>query len=404
MTEFVCKVGDTTGRVFQQMETAQSEAEARQKLADRGFFVFSVRMHFDLLSQFSGAARERKIRPADFLIFNQQFSTLIKAGLPILKALELLAERAAAPRLRPILQDVRQRVRDGALLSEALAAQGSFPAVYVTAISAGERSGNLTGVIDQYISYLRVSTGFRTALLTALIYPAILVVTVILVLSYLVTYAMPQFAKLYQDLGVPLPAMTQLMLNMAVPLRNYFVVFAGVAVLIAAAIFLWTRTLEGALAIDRLKPKVPIVGDIWLKGEIAQFLRTLATLLAGGTPLVSGLQTSSAAIGSRLIATSVARASERVREGKSLSESLSETRLIPPLALEMIEVGEASGALSAMLTSVAEFYEEEVSTRLQRTLIWVTPAILVVMAVVVGFILISLYLPLFSLQIGSPGG
>ena len=404
MTEFVCKVGDTTGRVFQQLETAQSEAEARQKLADRGFFVFSVRMHFDLLSQFSGAARERKIRPADFLIFNQQFSTLIKAGLPILKALELLAERAAAPRLRPTLQDVRQRVRDGALLSEALAAQGSFPAVYVTAISAGERSGNLTGVIDQYISYLRVSTGFRTALLTALIYPAILVVTVILVLSYLVTYAMPQFAKLYQDLGVPLPAMTQLMLNIAVPLRNYFVVFAGIAVLIAAAIFLWTRTLEGALAIDRLKPKVPIVGDIWLKGEIAQFLRTLATLLAGGTPLVSGLQTSSAAIGSRLIATSVARASERVREGKSLSESLSETRLIPPLALEMIEVGEASGALSAMLTSVAEFYEEEVSTRLQRTLIWVTPAILVVMAVVVGFILISLYLPLFSLQIGSPGG
>lgn len=404
MTEFVCKVGDTTGRVFQQMETAQSEAEARQKLAERGFFVFSVRMHFDLLSQFSGAARERKIRPADFLIFNQQFSTLIKAGLPILKALELLAERAAAPRLRPTLQDVRQRVRDGALLSEALAAQGSFPAVYVTAISAGERSGNLTGVIDQYISYLRVSTGFRTALLTALIYPAILVVTVILVLSYLVTYAMPQFAKLYQDLGVPLPAMTQLMLNMAVPLRNYFVVFAGIAVLIAAAIFLWTRTLEGALAIDRVKPKVPIVGDIWLKGEIAQFLRTLATLLAGGTPLVSGLQTSSAAIGSRLIATSVARASERVREGKSLSESLAETRLIPPLALEMIEVGEASGALSAMLTSVAEFYEEEVSTRLQRTLIWVTPAILVVMAVVVGFILISLYLPLFSLQIGSPGG
>ncbi len=404
MTEFVCKVGDTTGRVFQQVETAQSEAEARQKLAERGFFVFSVRMHFDLLSQFSGAARERKIRPADFLIFNQQFSTLIKAGLPILKALELLAERAAAPRLRPVLQDVRQRVRDGALLSEALAAQGSFPPVYITAISAGERSGNLTGVIDQYISYLRVSTGFRSALLTALIYPAILVATVILVLSYLVTYAMPQFAKLYQDLGVPLPAMTQLMLNMAVPLRNYFFVFAGVAVFLVAAVFLWTRTLDGALAIDRLKPKIPVVGDIWLKGEIAQFLRTLSTLLAGGTPLVSALQTSSAAIGSRLIATSVARASERVREGKSLSESLAETRLIPPLALEMIEVGEASGALSAMLTSVAEFYEEEVSTRLQRTLIWVTPAILVIMAVVVGFILISLYLPLFSLQIGNTGG
>jgi type IV pilus assembly protein PilC len=361
-------------------------------------------MHFDLLSQFSGARRQQKIRPADFLIFNQQFSTLIKAGLPILKALDLLAERAAAPRLRPVLGDVRQRVRDGALLSEALTAQGSFPAVYVTVIAAGERSGNLTGVIDQYISYLRVSTGFRRALATALIYPAILVVTVILVLSYLLTYAMPQFAKLYQDLGVPLPRITQLMLSMAVPLRNYFFVFAALSIFVAAGIFLWTRSLAGALAIDRLKPKVPIVGDIWLKGEIAQFLRTLATLLAGGTPLVSGLKTSSAAIGSRLIATSVSQAAEKVREGKTLSESLAETRLIPPLALEMIEVGEASGALSAMLTSVAEFYEEEVSTRLQRTLIWVTPAILVVMAVVVGFILISLYMPLFSMQIGSTGG
>jgi len=363
-----------------------------------------VRTQFDLLTRFSGSKSDSRIRPADFLIFNQQFSTLIKAGLPILKALDLLAERAAAPRLRPILRDVRQRVRDGALLSEALAAQGSFPPVYVTAITAGERSGNLTGVIDQYISYLRVSTGFRRALATALIYPTILVIAVIVIVTYLVTYAMPQFAKLYQDLGVPLPDATRILLNLSVPFRNYFFVFAGAFVFGFGSLYLWTRTLQGALAIDRLKPKIPVLGDIWLKGEIAQFVRTLATLLAGGTPLVSGLQTSSAAIGSRLIATSVAEASERVREGKTLSESLAETQLIPPLALEMIEVGEASGALPAMLTSVAEFYEEEVATRLQRTLVWVTPAILVVMAVVIGFILISLYLPLFSLQIGSTGG
>jgi type IV pilus assembly protein PilC len=404
MTEFVCKVGDASGRTFQQMETAQSEGEARQKLVDRGLFVFSVRMQFDLLTKFSVSKSDRNIRPADFLIFNQQFSTLVKAGLPILKALDLLAERAAAPRLRPILRDVRQRVRDGALLSEALAAQGSFPPVYVTAITAGERSGNLTGVIDQYIAYLRVSTGFRRALATALIYPAILVVAVMVIVTYLVTYAMPQFAKLYQDLGVPLPDATRILLEISVPLRSYFFVFAGIIVGGVVALYLWTRTLPGALAIDRLKPKVPVLGDIWLKGEIAQFVRTLSTLLGGGTPLVSALQTSSAAIGSRLIATSIERASDRVREGKTLSESLAETRLVPPLALEMIEVGEASGALPAMLTSVAEFYEEEVSTRLQRTLVWVTPAILVVMAVVIGFILISLYLPLFSLQIGSNGG
>lgn len=404
MAEFVCKVGDATGRIFQQVETAQSQEEVRQKLSDRGLLVYNVRDHFGLISQLGRSRTDHSIRPADFLIFNQQFNTLIRAGLPILKALDLLAERAAAPRLRPILRDVRQRVRDGALLSEALVAQGSFPPVYVTAISAGERSGNLTGVLEQYISYLRVTTGFRRQLVTALIYPAILVFAVIIVLSYLVTFAMPRFAALYKDLGVPLPRITQIVLDIALPLRDYFVVFAIAVALGIVAIFFWTRTDRGALVIDRFKPRIPVLGDVWLKSQVAQFVRTLSTLLAGGTPLVAGLQTSAQAIGSKLISTSVRQASERVKEGESLHASLAETRLIPDLALEMIEVGEASGALSAMLTSVADFYEEEVNTRLQRTLVWISPAILVVMALVIGLILIALYLPMFSLQIGSAGG
>lgn len=403
MAEFVCKVGDPAGRVFQQVESAQSEAEARQKLAERGFYVFSVRTHFNVLTNLTRPQSSRTIHAGDFLIFNQQFNTLIKAGLPILRALDLLTERAAAPRIRPILADVRQRVREGALLSEALQAQGGFPAVYVTAVTAGERAGNLPAVLEQYISYMRVTAGFRSRLMTALIYPAILLSAVVLIMSYLITYAMPQFAKLYQDLDVELPAITKFMLAISTPLRNYVLVFLAIAIGAGAAIVLWTRTEQGALAIDRLKPKFPVLGDIWLKAQIAQFVRTLGTLLSGGTPLVSALETASHAIGSKLVAMSVMKAAGRVREGMSLHEALGETRLIPELALEMIEVGEASGALAAMLTSVAEFYEEEVNTRLQRTLIWVQPAILIVMAVVVGFILVSLYLPLFSLQVGTAG-
>jgi type IV pilus assembly protein PilC len=403
MAEFVCKVGDTAGRVFQHVETAQSENEVRQKLSERGLYVFSVRSHFDLLAAFSQAHRARTIRPNDFLIFNQQFNTLVKAGLPILRALDLLTERAAAPRLRPILSEVRQSVREGSLLSEALTAQGSFPPVYVTAISAGERSGSLSGVLDQYIAYLRVSTGFRSRLVTTLIYPAVLVATAFLVVTYVVTYAMPQFADLYHQLNVPLPAPTQILLALALPLRNYFLVVVALLLVMAMAIFVWTRSDRGALAIDRLKPRIPIFGDIWIKAQIAQFVRTLSTLLGGGTPLVPALHTSAAAIGSRLVATSVEQAADRVKEGQSLHLSLTETRLIPDLALEMIEVGEASGALPAMLTSVAEFYEEEVGTRLQRTLSWIPIVILAVMAVVIGFILISLYLPMFSLQVGSGG-
>jgi type IV pilus assembly protein PilC len=403
MSEFVCKVGDTSGRIFQQVETAQSEEEARQRLAERGLYVFSTRAHLGILRQLGRARADRAIRPQDFLIFNQQFNTLVKAGLPILKALDLLAERAAAPRLRPILLDVRQRVRDGALLSEALAAQGSFPPVYVTAITAGERSGNLTGVLEQYISYLRVSTGFRRSLATALIYPSILACAVIIIMSYLVTFAMPRFATLYKDLGVPLPGITEFVLDISLPLRNYFFVLVAVVIVAGVSIFMWTRSGNGALVIDKMKPRVPILGDIWLKSQIAQFVRTLSTLLAGGAPLVSALQTSASAIGSKLISASVGLAAGRVKEGESLHSSLAQTRLIPPLALEMIEVGEASGALAPMLTSVAEFYEEEVSTRLQRTLLWISPAILVMMAAVIGFILISLYLPMFSLQVGSGG-
>ena len=404
MAQYVCKVGDATGRISQQLETAQSEGEVRQRLADRGLLILSVKNDLNIAGIFSGrSSRQKKIKIGDFLIFNQQFNTLIKAGLPILKSLDLLAERAAAPALRPILDDVRQRVRNGALLSEALTAQGSFPPVYVTAVAAGERSGSLPTVIDQYIAYLRVSTSFRKGLTTALIYPSILVVAVIIILTYLITYAMPNFAKLYQDLGIQLPPITQFMLDIATPLRAYFPFFVAGVVVLFGGVFLFTRSERGALSIDRLKPKVPVLGDIWLKAQIAQFVRTLATLLGGGTPLVAGLETSAQAIGSRLIATSVQKSAARVREGKTLHESLAETHLIPSLALEMIEVGEASGALAAMLTSVAEFYEEEVATRLQRTLIWISPAILVVMAVVIGFILISLYLPLFSLQVGSGG-
>ncbi len=401
MADFVCKVGDAAGRVFEQRESAQSQEEAKQKLVDRGLYVYSVRSHLNLESLLGRASGQHSIRANDFLIFNQQFNTLIKAGLPIMKSLDLLAERAAAKRLRPILADVRKSVREGALLSEALAEQGSFPPVYVTVITAGERSGNLSGVLDQYIAYLRVSSGFRSRLLTALIYPAVLVVAAVLVLTFVVTSAIPKFASLYHDLDVPLPTPTRVLLALAMPLRQYFLIFLVVAAAAAAFALLWSRSERGGIALERLRPHIPLAGEVWVKTQVSQLVRTLATLLSGGTPLVPALATSAAAINSKLFASAVTQASERVKEGKSLHESLAQTELMPDLALEMIEVGEASGALSAMLTSVAEFYEEEVGNSLQRILSWIPIAVLLVMGVVVGFILVALYLPMFSLQVGG---
>ncbi len=404
MGEFVCKVADPAGHVFEQVETAQSEEEARNKLTDRGLFIYGVRRRRALSLEGVFQRRDRAVRGNDFLIFNQQFNTLIKAGLPILKALDLLADRTAAPRLRPVLSDVRQQVRDGALLSEAIEAQGIFPPVYTSTVLAGEKSGNLPGVLDQYIVYQKTSSGLRKKLTGVLVYPIILVVVATGILSYLVTYVIPRFAMLYKDMNVPLPGPTQFLIELVTGFRGYVLGTLIAIVVMALTAFFYSRTEKGAVAKDRLKLKMPVAGDIWVKFQVAQFARTLSTLLTGGTPLVPALETAGGALRSRLVAGALGRAAQRVREGQSLSLSLAETKLVPNLAIDMIQVGEESGALAAMLASVAEFFEEEVNARLTTLISIVEPSILVLMGCVIAFILIALYLPLFSFSVGNLGG
>jgi len=404
MAEFVCKVADASGRISSQVEVAQNVGEARQKLSDRGLYVYSVRARVGLLGRSLGRRQDRAVKSGDFLIFNQQFNTLVKAGLPILKALDLLAERAASPRLRPALMDVRNRVREGASLSEALEQQGGFPKVYVTAVLAGEKSGNLTGVLDYYIGYQKVSTGIKKKLIATLVYPVILISLASLIVTYLVTYVVPQFAKLYSDMQIQLPAVTRLLVTLTVTYRPYVL---GAAVLFfvgVISVVLWSRSERGGVVMDRVKLKLPIVGDTWIKFQVAQFCRTLSTLLAGGTPLVGALSTAADSVRSRLISGGIKQASELVREGQSLHKALASTGLMPGMGLEMIEVGEASGALSPMLGSIAEFYEEETNLRLATLIAVVEPAILVFMAIVIAFILISLYLPIFSFSAGGGPG
>lgn len=404
MADFLCKVADASGRVYSQVEAAQTLDEARQNLVDRGLFVYSVRPQGGFVGAMLQRNRKRAVGGTDFLVFNQQFNTLIRAGLPILKSLDLLSDRVAAPRLRPLLAEVRQRVRDGALLSEALEAQGSFPKIYTTSVLAGEKSGNLSGVLDYYISYQRVTTGLHKKLLTALIYPTILIFAAVSIVTYIVTYVIPQFARLYADMDIKLPLITRILVTITVNYRPF--ILLGVALFAATVIgtYLWSRTEPGGLALDRIKLKLPILGETWIKFQVAQFVRTLATLLTGGTPLVQALETSADSITSRLVGDSVRNATQLVKEGQSLHAAMMATGIMPELALEMIEVGEASGSLPAMLTSVAEFYEEEVNLRLTTLIAFVEPAILVFMAAVVLFILLALYLPIFSFSLGTNPG
>ncbi|PYU00444.1 MAG: type II secretion system F family protein [Acidobacteria bacterium] len=401
MGEFVCRVANADGRVFSHVEPANTLEEARQKLADRGLFVYSVESRGGRLGSLVRHKTGRQIGGSDFLILNQQFNTLIKAGLPILRALDLLATRASSPKLRPVISQIRDQVREGKSLSEAVDEAGVFSKVYSTAILAGEKSGNLPGVLDYYIGYQRVSTGVKKKIIATLVYPTLLITVAIVIVTYLVTEVIPKFALLYRDLNVELPAPTRVLIALTVDYRYFFLAFVALMALMAAGVFLWSRTEEGGTAFDRFKFRLPLVGNTLLKFQVAQFSRTLATLLTGGTPLVAGLQTATEAITSKLLQSTVAKATQMVREGESLHSALSSQGVMPKLAVDMIEVGESSGAISPMLNSVAEFYEDEVNLRLSAMVAVIEPALLIVMGLFVAFILISLYLPIFSFSING---
>ena len=399
MSEFVCRVADADGRVFSHVEAANTLDEARQKLAERGLFVYSVAARGGRVGSLLRRRTGRQIGGSDFLILNQQFNTLIKAGLPILRALDLLATRASSARLRPVVEQIRDHVREGKSLSEAVDEAGVFSKVYSTAILAGEKSGNLPGVLDYYIAYQRVSTGVKKKIAATLVYPVLLITVAIIIVTYLVTGVVPRFALLYRDMNVELPTPTRVLIAVTVDYRFLFLGFVALLALIAMGVFLWSRTDEGGTALDRFKFRLPLVGDTLLKFQVAQFSRTLSTLLTGGTPLVAGLQTATEAITSKLLQSTVAEATQMVREGESLHAALASKGVMPKMAVDMIEVGESSGAISPMLNSVAEFYEEEVNLRLGAMVAIIEPVLLIIMGMFVAFILISLYLPIFSFSV-----
>lgn len=400
MAEYTIKMADERGQVREQIENGASEAEIRDRFAQQGYFVYSIKSK-GLLSGEVGLPRRRKIKQEQFVIFNQQFVTLIHAGLPIIQALELLIKRQRNLFFRSVLQNVRDRVRGGELLSHAFEAQAVFPKVYTTTLLAGEKSGNLEEVLGRYIAFQRLSVSFRKKLISSLVYPTLLVGVLIVMMVFLITFVVPQFANLYHTLGAELPPMTSFMLSVGVNARQYSLY--ALAVLAVAGFFLWRwmKSPSGSTQMDRIKLGIPMLGDVWLKYQVAVFSRMLSTLLSGGLSLVPSLETAAESMQSRLISQGINTTTRGVREGQGLARSMEETKVFPEMSVEMIEVGESTGALPAMLNSIAEFYEEDVTNALATAMSLIEPVILIVMGVVVAFVLISLYLPIFSLGAGA---
>ena len=401
MAEFIIRLSDERGHVTEQVESAESEVEARDRLLQQGHLVVGVKPRGVVLSGKIALPKRGKIKLGRFVQFNQQLVTLLRAGLPILSGLDLLARQQKEEYFRGLLHNVRERVKSGEPLSEAFEHQAAIPKIYTTILLAGEKSGNLEEVLNRYLHFQRMALSFRKKLKASLIYPTLLVSMVVIMLLFLVTFVVPRFADLYSQLGAELPSITRFMLMFGVNAQRYSLVAFVVAVLLAAGLWRWAHSESGALRIDRVRLALPIVGTIWLKYQLSMFTRMMATLLSGGLPLVPALQTASASIQSRELALAVAEAAKRVREGAPLARSLNESGRFPNLSVEMIEVGESTGALSQMLTSVAEFYEEDVEAALAAAMSLIEPAILIVMAVVVGVVLVSLYLPIFKLGSGG---
>ena len=392
MAEFVIRLADERGRVQEQTHSAATAEELRQRFAHGGYHVFSVKAKGSF-----GLGRKKKTKLEPFLIFNQQFLTLVRAGLPIHGSLEMLAKNQKNPNFAAQLMNVTDRVKTGESLSTAFEAQGGFPIMYTTTLLAGERSGNLQEVLERFVSFQRISLTFRKKLVASLIYPTVLIAIVIALFIFLITFVVPSFATLYDQMGSHLPAITTDLLAFGVWAQHRGPYAAVVIAAMAYGLYRYAQTPKGRDWVDAIRIGMPVFGKIWIKYQVALFGRTLSTLLTGGLPLVPSLETAARSISSQRIAKAVFSSVVLVREGKSLANSLISTKVFPGVATEMISVGEQTGALPQMLNSVSEFFEEDVETALTASMALIEPAILLVMGVFVVVILIALYLPIFSL-------
>ena len=397
MTEFRVKVGWPDGSVAEQSVMALDGGAARLEIERRGGHVFEVkRKGFSLAAS---RAKRGRVKMGEFLIFNQELIALLKAGLPVVRSFEILLERQKNPTLRRVLGDVRERVNSGMSISEAFAEEGDlFPRLYWTSLKAGEKSGEIEAVLRRYLKYQKTVMALTRKVVSTMVYPAILIVLSVGLITILMTYVIPRFTEFFTDFNADLPLLTVVVLGTATFLRTHILILAAS---IGGAAYLgsrWMKTTRGREWFDRAILSLPIVGGIFRRFAITQFTRSLGTLLGGGTPLVPALENAADAVGNRSVSRRVRDVVPKVREGRELWKTLEGTGIFTDLTIEMIKVGESSGALEEMLSSVSEFYDEEIDLLLARVISFVEPVILVLMGGVIVTILLSVYLPMFRLM------
>jgi type IV pilus assembly protein PilC len=408
MAEFICRLGTPAGEVVTRTVEATGVNEARSRLEREGFRVFAVTppkiAGITGFTKRGGRGWQPRVKANDFLLFNQQLSALVRAGIPILQAISMLRKRSPSSTLRAVLEDVEEKIRGGAALSAAFAAQGSiFPRIYTASILAGERSGALDEVLVRYVTYMRRNVQLRRKIRGALAYPTFLLLASSGMVAFLVIYVVPRMSELFSNFGgTSLPTITQMVVGLSSWITGNIIWLAPLVIVIAAGLIFWSRTPAGRLSIDALLLKVPLGGRLLQQLAVAQATRSLSTLLAGGITLVESWEISAESITNRDLRRRSEGILPMIREGRSFTESLEAAGWVPPLALDMIGVGERSGSLREMLDEVAVFYDAESEVRLEQLTTTLEPAILVVMGGVVITILLAIYLPIIQSISNAP--
>jgi type IV pilus assembly protein PilC len=397
--QFVCRLGLPDGRVIEDVRQAQDESSLRQELERQGIHVFEARPKgLPRRLAVPGAEGSKGTVPIGrFLVFNQEIASLLKAGLPLLQALDLMLERMEKGLFRNILTDVRDRVRTGEELSEAFARHAqAFPRLYPASLKAGEKSGELEKVLRRFVRYLKLVTDARKRVVSALVYPAVLVSLSIGMLFVLSVAVVPKFKEFFASLGVELPILTKVVLGFSLFLVDNIVLVLGAVALAVTAFLRWRRTDTGRLTLDHWKLRVPLLGSVLHGFAVSEFCRALATLLSGGIPLLTSVEISSEAVSNAYVRAKLQPTLQNIREGSSFHAALEQSGVVMPLVVDMVKVGEATGALDEMLTSVSDFLDDEIETRMQRILSLIEPLMLIFLGAVIAVILVSIYVPLFS--------
>lgn len=392
--EFVCRVGTPGGEVMEQTFSAPDEAALRAELEQQGYYLFQVRRGMGIRDL---RLRRRRIATGRLLVFGQELAALLKAGLPLLGALDIMLERHTDPLFRRSLTAVRDRVRSGSSLSDAFKAEGDlYPPVLAATLVAGERSGSLETVLRRFVKYLRLNQALKKKALSASIYPIVLLLMMSGLVAVLLVWVIPSFQQFFEGLEVELPLVTRILIATGTWIAEHLAWIAAGAAALAAGGFLWSRGRDSRVLLDRFLMKLPYLGGLIQMYATSQLCRTLSTLLSGGLPLVTALDVSAESVGNRAVGRAVAGTTRLIREGRSLSAALESSGAVEPLTLDMVKVGEQTGALAEMLSAIAEFYDEELDTRVATVLALVEPILLVLMALIVAGMLLAFYLPLFQ--------